>query len=59
MNKYGINYAITFAGFIEVQAMSLDDLFEKFDGFDEKELLDNCTDLVEVEPYRIDQYDSN
>lgn len=59
MNKYGINYAITFSGYIEVQAMSLNDLFEKFDGLDEKKLLDNCTDLVEVEPYSIDQYDSD
>ena len=57
MNKYGVTYIISHAGYIEIEAKSMEDLFEKFDDIDSKELINNCTDLIEVEPYSIDQVD--
>jgi hypothetical protein len=57
MNKYGVTYVISYAGYIEIEAKSMEDVFEKFDDIDSKEIFDNCTDLIEVEPYSIDQVD--
>jgi hypothetical protein len=56
MNKFGIKYAITFAGYIYVDAVSQADVFKTFDELDHKRLLDNRTKIVEVEIYGIDQY---
>jgi hypothetical protein len=58
MNKFGIEYAITFAGHIDVSAKSLDEVFKAFDDLAPEQLLDNCVDLIEVEIYSIDQYSS-
>jgi hypothetical protein len=56
MNKFGIEYAITFVGYIEVSAKSQVEVFKVFDDFAPKQQLDNCVDLIEVELNSIDQY---
>jgi len=58
MSKFGIKYAITFVGYLNVTAKSQAKVFKKFDELDHKQLLDNCTELVEIEIYSIDQYSS-
>ena len=53
MNKYGITYWMTYAGYIELNATSTQEAEEMFEDLDEETLLDNCDELVEIDPYSI------